>query len=88
MAFVLLNTEIGAERDVLKALKSVEGVQEVFNLMGVYDIIAHIKADTMDKLTSIVNEELRISKVHSKLTVVCCAENEPEQIEKRMFATA
>ena len=70
MAYVLLNTEIGAEGDVLKAVKNVEGVQEAFNLWGVYDIIARVKADSMDKLVKIINEKLQISKVHTKLTVV------------------
>ncbi len=67
---MLLNTEIGCERDVLQAVKGVEGVQEAFNLWGVYDIIAHVKADTMDKLNSIVNDRLHLNKVNSKLTVV------------------
>lgn len=70
LAYVLLNTEIGAEADVLKTLRKIEGVQEAFNLVGIYDIIARIKADSMDKLRHIVSEKLRISKVHSKLTVI------------------
>ncbi len=69
-AYVLLNTEIGAEQDVLKALRSTEGVQEAFNLLGIYDVIARVKADTMDNLTQIINEKLHISKVHNKLTIV------------------
>ena len=69
-AYVLLNTEIGSERDVLKTLKNIEGVQEAFNLLGIYDIIAQVKADNMDKLTQIITEKLQISKVHSKLTIV------------------
>ncbi|MFB3888759.1 MAG: Lrp/AsnC ligand binding domain-containing protein [Candidatus Bathyarchaeia archaeon] len=69
-AYVLLNTEIGAEAEVLEALKKVDGIQEVFNLWGVYDIIARIKVDTMERLSRIVNEKLNIGKVHSKLTVV------------------
>jgi hypothetical protein len=32
MAYVLLNTEIGSELNVLEALKKVEGVKEVHNL--------------------------------------------------------
>ncbi len=69
-AYVLLNTEIGSERDVLQAVKGVEGVQEAFTLWGVYDIIAHVKADSYEKLTHIVNNRLQLNKVHSKLTVV------------------
>ena len=69
-AYVLLNTEIGSERDVLQAVKGVEGVQEAFTLWGVYDIIARVKADSSEKLTHIVNNKLQLKKVHSKLTVV------------------
>jgi DNA-binding Lrp family transcriptional regulator len=70
MAYVLLNTEIGAELEVLKALKKVEGVQEAFKLMGIYDIIARVNADNMDDLNKIVTKNLQVNKVHSKLTVV------------------
>ena len=70
VAYVLLNTEIGAEREVLKTLRQVEGVQEAFNLMGIYDIIARVRADTVDSLNRIVSEKLQVSKVHSKLTVI------------------
>jgi len=70
-AYVLLNTEIGAEAEVVKALKKVEGVETAFNLWGVYDIIASIRADSMDKLSFIINKEIeKISKIHSKLTMI------------------
>jgi DNA-binding Lrp family transcriptional regulator len=71
MAYVLLNTEIGSELNVLEALKKVEGVKEVHNLWGVYDIIASVKADTMDKLTFIITERIKeIGKVNAKLTMI------------------
>ena len=70
-AYVLLNTEIGAEAEVARALKKVEGVETAFNLWGVYDVIASIRADSMDKLSFIINKEIeRISKIHSKLTMI------------------
>lgn len=70
IAYVLLNTEIGSEKDVLRLLKKTEGVQEVFSLLGLYDIIARVKADTMAKLVQIINEHFQISKVLSKLTII------------------
>ncbi|HTY74505.1 MAG TPA: Lrp/AsnC ligand binding domain-containing protein [Candidatus Nanoarchaeia archaeon] len=70
MAYVLLNTEIGAEREVLNNLRKTEGVMEAFNLTGIYDIIARVKADTMDGLNKIINEKLQLGKTHSKLTVI------------------
>ena len=69
-AYVLLNTEIGAQADVMRVLRKTEGVQEAFHLTGIYDIIARVNADSMDKLTKIINGKLKIDRVHSKLTVV------------------
>ncbi len=70
-AYVLLNTEIGAEAEVVKALKKVQGVESAFNLWGVYDVIASVKAESMDGLTDIINRHIeKIEKVHSKLTMI------------------
>jgi len=75
MAFVLVNTEIGSEADVLKELKKVKGVDEAFVVYGVYDIIARIKADTMDKLKEIVTWRIRrLGKVRSTLTMIVMEE--------------
>jgi DNA-binding Lrp family transcriptional regulator len=70
-AFVLLNTEIGAEAEVVRELKKLQGVESAFNLWGVYDVIASVKADSMDGLSEIINRKIeRIDKVHSKLTMI------------------
>ena len=70
-AFVLINTEIGSEADVLGTLKKVEGVDEAFAVYGVYDIIARVAADTMDKLKEIVTWRIRrLDKVRSTLTMI------------------
>ncbi|MGD6805517.1 MAG: Lrp/AsnC ligand binding domain-containing protein [Candidatus Bathyarchaeia archaeon] len=70
-ACVLLNTEIGAENKVLKEIKAIDGVEEAHILWGVYDIIANVKADTMDKLKEIISDRFgEISQIHSKLTMI------------------
>ena len=70
-AYVLLNTEIGAENQVLKALKKIEGVEEAHNLWGVYDIIANIKAENIEKLKLIVTKKIaKIARINSKLTMI------------------
>ena len=68
-AYLLLNTDIGREREVLQKIKHVDGVQEAFSLWGLYDIIARVKADTMDKLAQIISQ-FQISNIHTKLTVI------------------
>jgi DNA-binding Lrp family transcriptional regulator len=76
-AYILLNTEIGAEKQVLKALKKVEGVEEAHSLWGVYDIIANVKAQSMEELKSIITKRIeKIGKINSKLTMII---NEKEQ---------
>lgn len=75
-AFVLINTEIGSESDVLKDLKKVEGVDEAFAVYGVYDIVARVRADTMDKLKEIVTWRIRrLDKVRSTLTMIVVEES-------------
>ncbi len=70
-AYILLNTEIGAEKQVLRALKKVEGVKEVHNLWGVYDLIVNIKADSLDELKQIITQKIeKIGKINSKLTMI------------------
>lgn len=71
MAFVLINAEIGSEEEVLKELRKVEGVIESFIVYGVYDVVAKIRADTMDRLKDVVTWHVRrLNKVRSTLTMI------------------
>ena len=70
-AFVLVNTEIGSDNDVLTVLKKVDGVQEAYNVYGVYDIVAKIEAESMDNLKRVVTWNIRRLKgVRSTLTMI------------------
>jgi DNA-binding Lrp family transcriptional regulator len=74
-AYVLINVESGSEDDVLKELKTTEGVEEAYFSYGVYDLITKIKADTMDKLKDMVTRRIRtLSKVRSTLTLIMMEE--------------
>jgi DNA-binding Lrp family transcriptional regulator len=85
-AYVLLNTEIGAENQVLKALRKIEGVQEARNLLGVYDIIANVKAETMEKLRYIITKRIgQVGRINSKLTIVIAEELQATE-EQALFA--
>jgi DNA-binding Lrp family transcriptional regulator len=77
-AFILLNTEIGAEHYVLRALKKLQGVQEAHSLWGIYDIMVKVQADSMETLEYIVTENIKkVGKINSKLTMVI-TEKAPE----------
>jgi len=70
-AIVLINTDIGAEEEVLNQLMSIEGVKEAYMVYGVYDIVAKIAVDNTEKLKEIVSSKIRkIPKVRSTLTML------------------
>lgn len=74
-AFVLINVESGAEEEVLRELKKIEGVEEAYFSYGVYDIITKIKADSMERLKDMVTRKVRtISRVRSTLTLIMMEE--------------
>ncbi len=70
MAYVLLNTKIDSQNNLLEEIRQIDGVKEAFNLWGIYDIIARIQTDTIENLTNIINNKLETSNIHSKLTVM------------------
>ena len=70
-AFVLVNAEIGSEDDVLDELKSTKGVVGAWIVYGVYDIVAKIEADTMEKLKEVITTNIRgLENVRSTLTMI------------------
>ncbi len=70
-AFVLINVELGAEEELVKGLRKIENVKEVYVVYGVYDIVAKIEADTMERLKEIVTWKIRrLDKVRSTLTMI------------------
>ena len=84
-AYILLNTEIGAEKQVLKALKKIQGVEEAYSLWGVYDIIANISAGSTEEVKYIITSQIeKINKINSKLTMMV---NEKLQtaLQEQMF---
>jgi len=70
-AIVLINAEIGSEEEVFNEISKVEGIKEAYIVYGVYDIIAKIEAETMDKLKeTIANRIRKLPKVRSTLTMI------------------
>ena len=69
-AFVLMNAELGSEDSLVNELKRLEGVMEVYQVYGVYDIVAQVEADTMEKVKETITWKLRkLNGVKSTLTM-------------------
>jgi len=74
-AFVLFNVESDSEDEVLEELKKIEGMQEAYVSYGAYDLVAIVKADTMEKLLDAITNKMRkINKVRKTLTLVLMGE--------------
>ena len=70
-AFVLINADLGAEEDLLKKLREIPNVKEVYVVYGVYDIVARVEADTMEKVKETITWHIRrLDKVRSTLTMI------------------
>ncbi|MEM3437740.1 MAG: Lrp/AsnC ligand binding domain-containing protein [Nitrososphaerales archaeon] len=70
-AFVLINVEPGAEEELLKELKKVEGVLEAHRVYGVYDTIVKVEAESTEKLKEVLTWKIRrLPHVKSTLTMI------------------
>ena len=71
-AFVLIETMVGKSKEVVSALKQLEGVISVDTVTGPYDVIAIVEAKNLNDIGDIVT-----SKVHPitgiSRTVTCLA---------------
>jgi len=48
LAFMLINSEAGAEDELLKELRKLENVEEAYGAYGAYDIVVKVRANTED----------------------------------------
>ena len=66
-----MNVELGSEERVLKEVRQIPNVKECHRVYGVYDMIAKVEADSMDKLKEVVTWKIRrLDGVRSTLTTV------------------
>lgn len=69
IAFVMINAEVGAQHDILNALRRIEHVKEAYLAYGVYDLLVKLEAETTDRLKEAIASLRRLSRVRSTLTI-------------------
>ena len=70
-AYILLNTELGEEPEVVKALKGTTEIKNIYIVYGIYDLIIEVEADTMDKVKNLVFDKIRrLDYVKSTITLI------------------
>jgi DNA-binding Lrp family transcriptional regulator len=74
-AFVLINADLGAEDELVSELKKIPNVKEVYVVYGVYDLIAKVESDDMEKVKETITWHIRrLEKVRSTLTMIVVEE--------------
>jgi len=71
-AFVLIETMVGRNKDVVAALRQLKGVKSVDTVTGPYDIIAIIEGETLNDIGDLVTGKIHPVTGISR-TVTCLA---------------
>ncbi len=70
-AYVLINCDLGSEEEIIREMSKIDGVKEVEGTYGVYDIVAKVESDSMEKLKNIITWKIRrMPKVRSTVTLI------------------
>jgi hypothetical protein len=74
LAFVFLNCDMGSAKGVLDDIRAISGVSEASGVSGIYDIVAKLRTDSGDGITSIVRKFHLIAHVRSCSTMIVAGE--------------
>lgn len=70
-AYVLIVTEPGATRRLVETIRHLDLVHEVHEVMGPYDIVAEIRAESLQEIPGILQEQIRsLPGIHSTTSLV------------------
>ena len=70
-AYVLLNSTLGTEEEVIQKLQEIESIKEVHVTFGTYDILTKIETSTVEALRDIITKKIRnFDNVRSTLTLM------------------
>jgi DNA-binding Lrp family transcriptional regulator len=74
-AFVLMNAELGKENHIVKELRQIPNVKEVYPVYGVYDVLMELEADSMEVLRETITTKIRkLDGIKSTLTMIIVKE--------------
>lgn len=70
-AFILINTDVAEEENVMNQLKELPEVVSVHLVYGIYDLIVKVRSDSLDELKKGVTGSLRnIPNIRSTMTMI------------------
>jgi len=85
-SYVMMNCDLGAEKDIISSLKKINGVKEAHGTLGLYDIILQIESPSEKGIQEIVTGVIRkIPKIHSTVTLTRSESEELFQSSEKLI---
>jgi len=76
-AYVLINSDLGHEEQIIEELKHISEVKEIHGTFGVYDILTKVESDEPNTLSETITSKIRkIDRVRTTLTLMVIPEQE------------
>ena len=69
-AFVMISCNFGATKDVTSELHDIDGVEQVLQVSGIYDVIVRITVQNKDDLERLLLRVRRMNEIQSTLTLI------------------
>ena len=85
-AYVLINCDLGSEKEVIDEIKHMKNVKEVHGTFGAYDIIATVESKTPEKIRQTVIGEIRnLDHIRSTLTLMGIADVQSDMMKAELI---
>lgn len=70
-AFVLINCDLGKEKNILTALRDMNQIKEAHGTWGAFDIIAEVNSDDVESLRETITWKIRkLPSIRATLTLM------------------
>jgi len=71
IAYVLINSELGAEEAIMEKLNQIEQVKEVFGTIGTFDMMVKLETENFEKIREVVSRDIqKIEKIRMISTLI------------------
>ncbi|HET9009898.1 MAG TPA: Lrp/AsnC ligand binding domain-containing protein [Nitrosarchaeum sp.] len=85
-AYVMINCDLGSEKEVITSLKKITGIKEAHGTLGIYDIVIQIESTSEQNIQEIVTKVIRkMPKIQSTVTLTRSESGELFQASEKLI---
>ena len=84
-AYVMINCDLGSEKEVIASLRKIVGVKEAHGTLGLYDIVIQLESPTEHNIQEIVKTIRKMPKIHSTVTLTRSESDELFQASEKLI---